>query len=110
MILQEHPFLHVPTCMLHPCQTSAIMQLMTSREDEGQEGDELSVLDVGNSTANTSSCPTCSSSPSGSSSHPSSTNRALRYLLAWLSVAGQPLGWRLPPEALQLITPGRLKQ
>ncbi|KAL4856372.1 Ubiquitin-like-conjugating enzyme [Chlorella vulgaris] len=78
----EHPLLGRPMLMLHPCQTEAVMKLLVEGEDEEAQP-------AG-----------CGSAAPASRAAPSAGQRPLlRYLLAWLSVAGQPLGLS-PPAAL----------
>lgn len=120
---EEHPFLHRPFLMLHPCQTGAIMQLLT----DGRANREATALPAacaapaaGLSTTKAAvaaaaaggleeiqaadseghGCGALPAAPAGKAL--AATGRgsrcALRYLLAWLSVAGQPLGLGVPAE------------
>ena len=77
--VQDHPVLQRPFCMVHPCQTEALMKLMLP--------------------------PSQSAAPEGSAGQQEQQEQQqhaaqlLRYMLGWLSVAGQPLGV-VPPAVL----------
>lgn len=89
--LQEHPLLRRPFYMLHPCQTEAIMQLLTNPEDDSQ-------LDGAPAAAAAGSREATGATALPPQAAPAAHGRMLRYLLAWLSVAGQPLGLSPPVE------------
>ncbi|EFN54044.1 hypothetical protein CHLNCDRAFT_136113 [Chlorella variabilis] len=87
----EHPLLRRPFYMLHPCQTEAIMQLLTNPEDDSQ-------LDGAPAAAAAGSREATGATALPPQAAPAAHGRMLRYLLAWLSVAGQPLGLSPPVE------------
>lgn len=88
---EEHPLLRRPFYMLHPCQTEAIMQLLTNPEDDSQ-------LDGAPAAAAAGSREATGATALPPQAAPAAHGRMLRYLLAWLSVAGQPLGLSPPVE------------
>lgn len=80
-----------PMLMLHPCQTEAVMKLLVEGEDE-----EAQPAGCGSAAPN-AAAPAMLAAPSAGQ------RPLLRYLLAWLSMAGQPLGLS-PPAALWVHT------
>ena len=105
--LQEHPVLHRPFLMLHPCQTQAIMQLLTEAAESGAvaavaagagaavEQDQGSSAAAPGPAAPGPAAPDDIAAPGAAGT---AAERTLLYLLAWLSVAGQPLGLGLPTQ------------
>lgn len=69
--------------MLHPCQTDAFMRLLLAPEAEAEA--------AGAGTEAAAAAAPEQQAAAGS-------DRASQYLLGWLSVAGPPLGLRLPPD------------
>lgn len=67
---EEHPVLYRPFYMLHPCQTGAIMSVLKNSDNNIETVAE----EEGKAVA------------------------ALKYLLSWLCVAGQPVGIAPSPE------------
>ena len=121
---QEHPLLRRPFFMLHPCQTPAVMALLLEPEARPDEASSRRVCCSGAATESPAaaaaaaaaaraagraaatvvaapgvdgSLPHAHPVPPGAAAAPAS-GAALRYLLAWLSVAGQPLGVAPPAE------------
>ena len=99
--MQEHPFLHRPFLMLHPCQAQAVMQLLTETPETGA-GAAAAKAAAEQGTGSAAAAPGVAA-PGGASPGAAApgvagtaADRTLRYLLAWLSVAGQPLGLGLP--------------
>lgn len=80
---EDHPVLHTPFYMLHPCQTGEIMALLAPENKEMQQN---------------SPTPLPTSPPERGKS---SCNSNLEYLLAWLCVAGRPLG--VAPNASEYV-------
>lgn len=78
---QEHPFLRRPFFQQHPCQTDAVMRLLRGQGDASGDG-------------------TAAGSAGGRSAAAPSL---LRYMLAWLSVAGPPLGLRVPLDLWRAV-------
>lgn len=76
---EHHPFLHRPFYMLHPCQTDAVMALLVQ-----EQYSDACTLSIGVASEE-------SLSPkSGVDARAQYT--PLQYLVAWMSVMGQPLG------------------
>ena len=108
--MQEHPFLHRPWFMLHPCQTAANMQLLTEQQ-RGAEPASAAAVAVPAAAVASAAEPAMQTKRAGTGEHAAAAARAehsqagrpcsLRYLLAWLSVVGQPLGIRVPPDLWQ---------
>lgn len=74
---EEHPLLPAcPSCMLHPCQTDAAMQLLLAASG---------------------------SAAAGAASSAGGGDAGLQYLAAWYSLASQPLA--LPRLPLQFWCP-----
>jgi hypothetical protein len=71
---EDHPFKKQPYYMLHPCQTGVVLKLLLAGED-GDNADQTRGRNAGDGAP-----------------------RSLRYVAAWLCVAGQPLGLGLSPE------------
>ncbi|PSC71902.1 ubiquitin-like-conjugating enzyme ATG10 [Micractinium conductrix] len=121
---EEHPLLRRPFFMLHPCQTPAVMALLLEPEARPDEASSRRVCCSGAATESPAaaaaaaaaaraagraaatvvaapgvdgSLPHAHPVPPGAAAAPAS-GAALRYLLAWLSVAGQPLGVAPPAE------------
>ena len=99
---EEHPVLRRPMWMLHPCQTGAVMQLLTEGVDStsatsspaGSGGSHSQGLTAARVVANTEPPPAeVEVSP-------------LRYLMAWWSVQAQVVGLPLPVEAWQAALAG----
>ena len=88
---QEHPLLRRPWAMLHPCQTEALMALLLPAAEGGPAGGTAAVhATAAHATATAVTAAAAGAAP----------NQPLRYLLAWLSLAGAPLGLRVPPDVL----------
>ena len=81
---EEHPVLHCPAYMLHPCQTGEVMQLLLASEKEKESDDDDDAVEERKTDT--------------TSSNESREQHCLRYLLAWLCVAGGPFKLRLSPE------------
>jgi hypothetical protein len=79
--VQEHPFLCRPFFMLHPCQMETMMQLLTEPGHNQPHAD--------NSGA---------AAPADPGAAALGPPKLLRYMFAWLSMAGQPLGLGLPAD------------
>jgi len=73
---EDHPVLHTPFYMLHPCQTGEIMALLAPQNKEMQQNSlALPPLPTFLPEQEKGLC-----------------NSELKYLLAWLCVAGRPVG------------------
>lgn len=113
--LQEHPFLHCPFFLLHPCQTAVTMQLLRGPAEGGGCATAAAAAGGGQAAAAAAGAAATAAgqaapeavveaaaaggqaAPEQAAAQPPQAS-PLRYLLAWLSVAGQVLGLRLPAQ------------
>ncbi|KAG7670382.1 hypothetical protein Ndes2437A_g04905 [Nannochloris sp. 'desiccata'] len=84
---EDHPVLHTPFYMLHPCKTGEIMASLASENKEMQQ--------------NSSTPPRLPASQPAEQGSFNLCNSKLKYLLAWLCVAGRPLG--VAPNTLEYV-------
>lgn len=73
---EHHPVLHRPFYMLHPCQTGQVMEELIQKMDQLSHGDGEERVERSR----------------GSTPGAEKQEDGCRYLLAWLSVAGRPVG------------------
>ena len=94
---QDHPLLHRPFYLLHPCQTEATMQLLAPRPPAAAAPEAAAAAAAGEEAS-----PAGEPAPAAeAATAAAAAGWACRYLLAWLSVVGQPLGLRLAPSLFQ---------
>ena len=75
--------------MLHPCQTQAVMQLLAETDEAGEVAAAAAAAKQGGPS---------DAAPAAAPGDAAGRRHTLRYLLAWLSVSGQPLGLGLPAQ------------
>jgi len=85
--------------MLHPCQTGEVMRLLLGTAvADGEDGGGSLLATTDGTEGGGGGVGQAWEAAQGSALC------ALRYLLAWLSVAGQPLGLALPAELWAQVT------